>query len=254
MKLRLWIAAAGLGLSAMAQNAPIRVLASRGMQAVIEDLQAQAEHEAGRKAAIQYSSSTDLKARIAVGEGFDVAIVTTDLMDELIKSGTVVAGTRVDVARAGIGVGIRAGAPKPDIKTSDAMKQTLLRAKAVTYAQDGASRVGVERMFDRMGIKAEMAKKLMLEQGSPKATGLVADGKAEIVLTLQSEILPVKGIELVGPLPAEHQNYIGFSAAAAAKAGDAAAAKKFVQFFSKAEVLAVLKAKGMEPVGKAAGH
>jgi molybdate transport system substrate-binding protein len=250
MKLPVMVAAMlGVGLLAPAQNPPIRVLASRGVQAVIEELRPQAEQAAGSKTMIQYSSSTDLKARIEGGEPFDVAIVTTELMDELMKTGRVAAGTRVEVARAGVGVGIRVGAPKPDIKTSDALKQALLKAKAVTYAQDGASRPHVERMFDRMGIKAEMAKKTLLEVGSVRSTARVADGSADLVLTLISEILPVKGIELLGPLPPEHQNYVAFAAAVGAKAQDAASAKKLIASLTKPDVLmSVLKAKGMEPV------
>src|SRR5712691_5406059 len=108
MKLRLMIAAAVLSLAphTPAQNPPLRVLASRGVQAVIEELRPQAESAAGRKTTIQYSSSTDLKAKIEAGEPFDAAIVTTELMDELMKTGRAAAGTRVEVARAGVGVGI----------------------------------------------------------------------------------------------------------------------------------------------------
>jgi molybdate transport system substrate-binding protein len=230
-----------------AQNAPLHVLASRGVQAVVEDLLPQAEKAMGRKAAVVYSSSTDLKAKIEAGEPFDVAIVTTELMDDLVKSGRVVAETRVGVARAGVGIGIRAGAPKPEFKTSDALKQTLLKAKAVTYAEDGASRIHIEKMFDRMGIRAQMALKTMLEQGSVRATARVAEGSADLVLTLISEILPAKGVELLGPLPAEHQNYVSFAAAVGAKAQDAASGKKLVRFLTKPDVAPVLKAKGMEP-------
>src|SRR6266849_4300897 len=172
-------AALSLGLlapSATPQSVPLRVLASRGVQAVIEELRSQAETAGGRKTTIQFSSSTDLQAKIEAGEPFDAAIVTTELMDELVKTGRAVTGTRVEVARAGIGVGARAGAPKPDIKTSESLRQALLKAKAVTYAQDGASRVHVERMFERMGIQAEMAKKTLLEVGSVRATARVAQG------------------------------------------------------------------------------
>jgi len=231
-----------------AENPPIRVLASRGVQAVIEELRPQAERAAERKTIIQYSSSTDLKAKIELGEPFDAAIVTAELMDDLQKTGRVAVGTRVEVARAGVGVGIRAGAPKPDIKTSEALKQTLLKAKKITYAQDGASRVHVERMFDRMGIKAEMAKKTILEIGSVRATARVAEGSADLVLTLISEILPAKGVDLIGPLPPEHQNYVAFAAAVGSKAHDPASAKNLIASLTKPDALPVLKAKGMEPV------
>jgi molybdate transport system substrate-binding protein len=154
----------------------------------------------------------------------------------------------VALAKSGVGVGIRKGAPKPDIRTSEAMKKTLLSAKSVTYAEDGASRTYVERMFQRMGIADVMKAKTALEQGSGRATGRVADGQTELVLTLASEILPVAGIELVGPLPSEHQQYVGFSAGvgAAAAGSNKDASMALIKFLASPAVAPVLKAKGME--------
>src|ERR1700686_2927312 len=181
-----------------AQQPPVRVMASNGFKAVLEELRPQCERTIARPLAIEYNSSTGLKQKMDAGQAFDVAIVTTELMDTLVKERKIAAGTPAALARSGVGVGIRKGAPKPDIRTSDAMKRTLLNAKSGTYAEDGASRAYVERMFDRMGIAATMKAKTVLEQGSGRATARVADGQSEMVLTLASEILPVAGIELVG--------------------------------------------------------
>ena len=188
-------------LSAAAQTAPIHVLASNGVKAVIDDLKPQAERAIGRPLMIEYGTSSAVKTRIEGGEAFDVAILTSDVIDELAKAGKIAAGTRTEIARCGIGIGVRAGAAKPDIKTSAALKKTLLAAKSITYAQDGASRTYILQMEDKLGIADSMKAKTILEKGSVGSNARVADGSAEMVLTLVSEILPAKGVQLVGPLP-----------------------------------------------------
>jgi molybdate transport system substrate-binding protein len=153
----------------------------------------------------------------------------------------------VDLARCGIGIGIRTGASKPDIKTPETLKQALLKVKAVSYAQDGASRGSVEKMFARMGIADQMKAKTVLDQGSVRAAGHVVSGDADFVLTLVSEILPIKGIELLGSLPEEYQGYVSFSAGVATKAQNPDAAKAFLKFLAAPTNAATYKAKGMEP-------
>jgi molybdate transport system substrate-binding protein len=180
------------------------------------------------------------------GEAFDVAIMTTEMIDDLIKAGTIAAGTRAGVARSGIGVGIRSGAPKPGIKTAEAMKRTLLDAKAVTYAQDGASRVHILKMLDHLGIADQVGRKTILEQGSVRSAGRVAAGDADLIMTLISEILPIPGVELVGPLPAEFQSYVTLAAGVGAKARNPVAARALIAFLTGSEIVPTLKAKGME--------
>jgi molybdate transport system substrate-binding protein len=175
-----------------------------------------------------------------------VAVVTSDLLDTLIKDGRIRADSRAGVARAGVGVGIRAGAPRPDISSPDALKRTLQNAKSVTYARDGASRAHIDKMFDRFGIAEAMKPKTILEQGSIRSTARVVQGDAEIVMTLVSEILPIKGIELVGPLPPAVQNYVSFAAGVSPKVNDAAAAKALVGFLTGPEAAPAFKARGME--------
>ena len=236
-----------LAQRAAAQTGDVHVLASNGVKALLEALVPQAERTIGHRLVIEFNTSAALKPRIEGGEAFDVTVMTSDVLGELAKAGKVAAGTTVGVARSGIGVGFRTGATKPDIRTAEALKRTLVNARSITYAQDGASRAHILAMLDRFGIAEAVNGETILEQGSIRSTGRVVNGDAEFVLTLVSEILPIKGIELAGPLPAEVQTYVSLSAAVGAQAKDAAAAKALVAFLASPAIAPTLNAKGMEP-------
>lgn len=233
-------------ISAAAQNAPVHVLASNGVKAVIEDLQKQAEAAIKRPLMIEYDTSSVVKKKIESGTPFDVAILTSDVIDDLAKAAKIDPGSRMEIARCGIGVGIRAGAPKPDIKTTDALKKTLLAAKSVTYAENGASRTYILQMFNKFGIADAMKAKTVLAQGSDASNAHVADGSAEMILTLVSEILPAPGVQLVGPLPESVQHYVNFAAGVSKNSQNVDAAKALTKFFSGPAVVPTLKAKGMQ--------
>jgi molybdate transport system substrate-binding protein len=232
-----------------AQAPGIRVFASNGVREVMESLKPQCERAAGRPLAMRYGSSTELLQAIAKDGQFDVAILTTEAIDSLVKDGKLAPGTRADIARAGIGVGVRAGAPKPDISTPDALKRTLLKIRSVTYAQDCASRTYLEKMFDGLGIGSEMKPKIILEQGSGGAGARVANGGAEMVMTLVSEILPMPGVEFVGPLPAQLQSYVSFAAGVSSKAANAEVGygRELIKFLTSPAAAPAFKPKGMEP-------
>ena len=234
-------------LSSMSAAQAIRVLASNGMKAVIDELQPAAEKTAGKPLSIEFGSTTMLKPKLESSEGYDVAIVTSEVIGDLVKAGKIAPGSRVDLARCGIGIGIRTGAARPDIKTAEALKHAFRSVKAVAYAQDGASRAAVEKMFERMGIAGQMKAKTVLEQGSVRSAGKVVSGDADFVLTLVSEILPVKGIELLGPLPQEYQGYVSFSAGVSSKAVNREAGQSFLKVLTSPASAAAYKAKGMEP-------
>ena len=250
MNRRAFTTAAGVlllfGHAAGQQPSEVRVLASNGVKAVIEELVPRGERAIGHPLAVTFNSSQALKQIIDKGEAFDVAIMTTEMIDGLIKEGKIVTGTRAGVARSGIGVGIRSGAPKPAIKTAESIKRTLLDARAITYAEDGASRVHIVEMLGRLGIAEQVGHKTILEQGSVRSAGRVAAGDADLIMTLISEILPIKGVELVGPLPSEFQSYVTLAAGVGAKARDPEAAKALIRFLTSPEVVPTLKAKGME--------
>jgi molybdate transport system substrate-binding protein len=227
-----------------AQEHAVRVLISNGFRAVFDDLVPVCEKSIGHRVTVQSGTSTSLIEKVNAGEPFDVAIMTTEAMETLGKSGKIAA--RTPLGRSGIGIGSRAGAKKPDIANAEALKKTFLAAKAITYAGDGASRPHIDRMMGTLGIADVLTKKTLLEQGSVRAAARVASGDADLLITLVSEILPAPGVELVGPLPTQFQNYVSFAGAAAVKSDNAAAGKALISCLSGPNVATTLKAKGME--------
>jgi molybdate transport system substrate-binding protein len=230
--------------AAHAQSHTVRVLISNGFRAVFDELVPACERSIGQKVTAQSGTSTSLIEKMNAGEAFDVAIMTVEAMDSLAKTGQV--SMRTPLGRSGIGIGNRAGAKKPDIGTAEALKNTFIAAKSVTYAGDGASRPHIERMMVTLGIAELMTKKTILEQGSVRAAARVANGDAELLITLVSEILPAPGVALVGALPMQFQNYVSFAGATGAKSDNAAAGKSLISCLSGPNVAATLKAKGME--------
>lgn len=241
----LWSGAALL--RAAGEGAPVRVFVSNGVKTVIDDLRPQWEHAAGHPLSIEFGTAAALKQRIESGEAFDVAVLTAEAISDLVKGGKVAGASRVELARCGIGVGMRAGAVKPDIRTADALKRTLQKAKSVSFAQEGASRVYLDKMFDQFGIASEMKAKTVLTPSSIKSNELVRDGKAEYILTLVSEILPAApGVELVGDLPTEVQSYVNFAAGVSAKTANAETGKSMIRFLKSPAAGQVFQAKGLE--------
>ncbi len=242
-----FIAAVSLfGQAASKQPAPIHVFASNGMKAVILDLQPQAERALARPLTIDFGSTTGLLEKINAGAPFDVAILTSDAIANLAKENKLTAATRTELSRCGVGLAVRTGAPKPDIGTPEAMKQALLKARSIAYAKDGASRPTVEKMFDRLGIAAELKPKLVLTTGSGPAMEAVASGQTAVVLTLVSELMPIHGIDIVGPLPADLQGYVSFGAAVNSRTANAEAARALIAQLKAPAAARVYKAKGME--------
>jgi molybdate transport system substrate-binding protein len=232
---------------APAQDAELVVFASDGVKTTVQELAPQIERSIGRRLNMQFHSSKGLEEKILSGEPFDAAILSTEVTDDLIKKGKIAAGTRADIARAGIGVGVRAGAPKPDVSTPEALKRALLSAKSISFNPSGASAAHNYEMFEHLGITQNVKSKLMLdaEPGRPQMN--VADGKAELVITLIPEIRGFKGVELAGPLPADLQSYVSFAAGVATNTHNADAAKALIKFITGPAAAPTFKAKGMEP-------
>jgi len=231
---------------ASAQNAPIHVFASNGVRAVLQDLIPQCERALGRKLDVEFATSAAIKRRIEANESFDVAVLASDVIDGLIKTGQLTRN-RVDIGSSGIGVGMRAGAARPDIRTPEAMKETLLNAKAVTYAEEGASRPAIDKMVQALGIAPRLKPKTKLTKATDQPMELLFAGESDLVITLISEILPVKGADLVGPLPQKFQSYVTFSTAISARSKNADAAQALVKFIAGPAVAPAFKAKGLEP-------
>lgn len=246
-----WAAVLVVGdLGAQQQPAPpdqIRVLSSNGVRAVFEELLPRFERANGRRVVTEFGTTASIRQRIEKGDAFDVVIVTSEVIDDLIKTGIAARATRADLARSGIGVGIRKGTPRPDIRTPGALREALLGSKALTYAQDGASRVHIERMLERLGIAESMKPRIALTQGSARGLANVAAGQGDLAMTLISEILPVEGVELLGPLPDELQSYVSFAAAVSVHADSAEAGAALIAFLRAPSAAAIYRAKGMEP-------
>src|SRR5579864_3981536 len=257
IRISITIAAAALALSSgllsifarrtQAQTADLHVMISDGMKTVVGELTPQIEHSIGRKLAAQFNSSKNLRDKIQAGEPFDAAILTSDVLDDLIQQGKIAAGGRADISRTGLGMGVRAGAAKPDISTPEALKKTLLSAKSISFNPTGASAAHTYDMFARLGITEAVKPKLILDAEAGRPQMNVAGGKAELVISLIPEIKFFPGVDLVGPIPPEFQSYINFAAGVATNAHDAGAARALIQFITGPAVVPVLKAKGMEP-------
>jgi molybdate transport system substrate-binding protein len=232
--------------STPAQTTELHVMISDGMKTVVEELTPQIEHATGRKLAAQFNSSKNLRDKIQAGEPFDAAILTADVLDDLIKQGKIAAGTRADISRTGMGMGVRAGSPKPDIGTPESLKRTLLNAKSISFNPTGASAAHTYDMFARLGITDAVKPKLILDAEAGRPQMNVAGGKAELVISLIPEIKFFPGVDLVGPIPPDFQSYINFAGGIATNAHDPEAARALIQFITGPVVAPVLKAKGME--------
>jgi len=204
------------GATLGAQPIPLRLLVSNGVKGALEAVRPGCEAQLGVPLAAEFGTSNALRAQAESGTTFDVVFMTEEAVAALAAHGAVVPASRRTVARTRIGVGVRSGAPAPDVSTAAAVKASLLAAPSVTYASDGASRPSIERMFDQLGIAAQMKPKVHLEQGSTRAAARVVEGHTALLITLVSEIVPVAGIRLAGVLPAEFQGEVTFTVGAGA--------------------------------------
>jgi molybdate transport system substrate-binding protein len=223
--------------------AEITVMASLAFKAAYLELVPKFEAASGHKVTTLWVPSVDMRTRLKGGEVVDLVIMSRGAIEEL-PAGVVAANGITDLARAGVGVAVKAGAPKPDIGSVEALKQTLLAAKSVAYST-GPSGVYLDKLFERMGIADAIQAKLKRIKDEPTGA-LVARGDAEIGFQQKSELLPVAGIDYVGPLPAEVQNITVFSAAVHAKAREPDATWALVKFLTAPAAASVIEKTGME--------
>jgi molybdate transport system substrate-binding protein len=239
-------AAAVSGQSPSARADELRVLSSVGIQAVVQALAPEFERTTGHELTLEFDLASAHKTRIEGGESFDVAILTPPLLDDLIAKGLVVAETRAAIARVGLGLMIRSGAPKPDVSSVDAFKRTLLEAASITYAPAGASGIAFLAIAERLGIAPDVAAKAKPGSNGEAVAANVTSGSADLGVLPVSEILPVAGAELGGEFPAEVQTYVVMVAGLSTRSERSAAAQAFVDFLLAPANSAVLTAKGME--------
>jgi molybdate transport system substrate-binding protein len=237
------------GATRGAACAEIKVLSAGAFKQVLLALLPEFEQQTGHKVTVDNDTVGALTKRIEAGEVFDLAVLTPGAIDSLSNKGKFAPGSRMNLARVGIGVVVKEGAPKPDIGSDEAFKKALLAAKSIAYidpAAGGSSGIYVAGLLDRLGIAAEMQGKSKLVPGGAVAEH-IAKGEAELGIHQISEILPVKGVTLVGPLPGDIQNYTIYAAAIGARANAADAAQALLKALAGPAAAAVLKSKGMEP-------
>lgn len=226
-----------------ADAAEIKVMSTVGMQPATSELFAQFERATGHKLVVTYGLAAVLKQSFADGRAADVLVLTSPLIEDLAKQGKVAAGSKVDVARSGVGVGVKAGTPKPDISTPDALKSAVLAAKSVGFAKEGASGVAFARALERLGITEQVRAKYK-DTGTKTGEALVA-GDIDLGASQIPELMAVPGVDVVGPLPAELQTVTIFSVGLAAETKEADAAKALIQFLAGPAAAPVYKAKGL---------
>jgi len=221
----------------------IKVILSAAFKEAYLELVPQFERSAGHKVESLWVPSVQMMSRLKGGETADLVILSAASLEELRKAGLI--SERTDVARSGIGVAVKSGARKPDLSSGEAVKRAVLAAKGIAYST-GPSGIYLMGLFQRMGIAETIKSKVKQVQGEP-AGGVVARGEAEIAFQQVSELLPVPGIDFVGPLPADIQQVTVFSAGLHAAAKQPAAARALVKFLTAPAAAAVIRKKGMEP-------
>jgi molybdate transport system substrate-binding protein len=229
-----------------AQAAELKVLAGGSMTESLKALAPQFEQKTGNKLDIHFDSTPNLIKAATSGAPFDLGVVPVDVMKDAGARAHFAAGPTIDVARVGYGVAVRAGAPKPDVSTPDALKQTLLKAQSIASIPESAAGAYILSVFARLGIADAVKPKIKAQATTGAIPQAVAKGDAELGVFL-TNVLVAPGVELAGPFPAELQNDLVFTAAVAADTKEAAAAKALIDYLKTPDAIAVLKAKGMTP-------
>jgi len=223
--------------------ADIRVMLSAAFKEAYLELVPQFERASGHKVESLWVPSVQMMNRLKGGEAVDLVILSAASLEALWKAGLI--SERTDLARSGVGVAVKSGARKPDISSGEAVKRAVLAAKGVAYST-GPSGIYLTALFQRMGIAEAIKSKVKQVQGEP-AGGVVARGDAEIAFQQVSELLPVPGIDFVGPLPADIQQITVFSAGVHVAAKQPDAARALVRFLTAPAAAPVIRKKGMEP-------
>jgi len=245
------ILAAALAAVRIAGADEIRVLSSGAPAEIVKHIVAKFAGERGNRVLVTVANPATILQKLSGGETPDIVVAPAPVVESLAKSGTLLPGSRVDLARVGVGVVVREGTPLPDISSIDAVRKTLTEARSIVYpdpAGGGQTGAALARMIDRMGLAEIVKPKLTLRQAIAGGVALVAEGAAEIGMFNISEILPVGGVILVGPLPPELQSYIVFAAAIHARSTLPVPARALIEAMADPAAREQWKAGGLESV------
>jgi molybdate transport system substrate-binding protein len=226
--------------------AELRVIAGGSMTAVLKDLAPGFERASGHKLVIHFDSTPNIITRINSGTPFDAVVVPIDVFKDAAAKARCAPSPITDIARVGYGVAVRAGRPKPDVSTPEALKKTLLAAQSIAFVPASAAGGYVAKVFDRLGVGEEMKAKTKVQAGPPQIAPAVASGEAELGVFL-TNVLIAPGVELAGPFPAELQQELVFTAAIAADTSRTDAATAFIDYLKTPAAAATIKAGGMNP-------
>ena len=245
-------AASVLGLAlvlspiANVQAAELQILAGGAMTGPLRELGAQFERASGHKLVFRFGTTPELIKLATTGGPFDLGVVPREVLKDATARARFAAGPTTDIARVGLGVAVRSGAPKPDVGTSEALKQTLLKAQSIATIPASAAGAQVLQVFERLGISEAMKAKTKVQTGPAQIVEAVTKGEAELGVFLIN-VLTAPGLDVVGPFPAELQQEVVFTASVAANTKEAEAAEAFITYLATSTAAAVIKAKGMEP-------
>jgi molybdate transport system substrate-binding protein len=239
-------AASAAMLAGIANAAEIKVISTGSFKEALGELAPTFEKSSGHKVVAISAGTGEIIERLSAGETLDIVIAPAPSIDDLIRQGLLVAGSRADVAKSGIGVAVRAGATRVDISSGEGLKKALLAARSIGLSS-GVSGVYLTGLFQKWGIADQVKSKIITLPGAPPVADAVVRGEAEIGFLQVSEWLPVKGIEFLGPLPADIQEITAISAGLNKAAGAPDAAKALVKFLMSPEAAPAKRKTGLEP-------
>jgi molybdate transport system substrate-binding protein len=227
-------------------GAELQVIAGGGIAGSLNEIASQFERESGHKIVIRYGTTPELIKMATSGVPFDLGVVPQDVWKDASARALVVPGPTPDVARVGIGVAVRTGAPKPDIGTAEALKATLLKARSIASIPASATGTALAGIYERLGIADEMKARTKAQPGPKQIVDAVANGDAELAVFLLNVLIDPR-LDIVGPFPPDVQREVVYAAGVAANSKEADAAKSFVAYLTSPAAIAVMKAKGMTP-------
>jgi molybdate transport system substrate-binding protein len=224
----------------------VSVLASPGMREALLDLIPAFESAGAHKVVVTWSGTQNVRKQVAAGEVYDLVIVETSVLEDLINEGHIVRANRVDIMKSAVGAAVRAGAPKPDIGSAEALKKTLLAAGSIGYSS-GPSGTHIVELFQRMGIAQQIKAKLKQTAPGLRVASAIASGEIEIGFQQVSELIHETGVDYIGPLPADLQKITIFSAGIHSKAREPKGAQELVNYVTSPAAAPVIRKHGLEP-------
>jgi molybdate transport system substrate-binding protein len=242
-----------LAIPMLVGAAEIHGLSTIAVQSAMEELVPHFEKASGHKVHVAFGLGVAMAKRVQDGEAADFVLGPRSAIDGLIKAGKLAPGSEATLARSSVAVAVRKGAPKPDISTPEALKRTLLSARAISYskpAYGGASGVHFAKVLERLGIADEMKSKTRFPPEGGFTARLLASGEVDLAIQQTGELISVPGVELVGPLPGELQSITSFAIAIPTAARQPDAAKALIKYLQSPEAAAVMKARGLDPAAQ----